>query len=205
VYVGSVDDVADDVLVDRWQSGDNAAGETLFKRHFDSVYSFFHTKSPADADELTQSTFVECVKAKDKFRRHSSFRTFLFAVARHELYRMFRTRQRRDAKLDFEVSSIADLVTTPGTRLARIEEQQRLIDALQHLPVEQQILLELHYREELGIADLEEVFEVSSQVIRTRLFRARKALREQIETLGREEQMQLAAAGGWAARLTAPD
>lgn len=200
-----MDDVADDALVDRWQQGDNAAGEALFKRHFDSVYSFFATKSPPDADELTQSTFVECVSAKDRFRKHASFRTFLFAVARHELYRMFRTRQRRDAKLDFEVSSIAELVSTPGTRLARVEEHQRLIDAMQQLPVEQQMLLELHYREELGIADLVDVFEVSSQVIRTRLHRARKALREKLEALGRDEQAALAAAGGWAARLTAPD
>lgn len=200
-----MDDVADDVLVDRWQRGDKAAGEALFRRHFDSVYSFFQTKSPADADELTQSTFVECVSAKDRFRKHSSFRTFLFAVARHELYRMFRTRQRRDAKLDFDVSSIAELVSTPGTRLARIQEHQRLIDALQQLPVEQQIVLELHYREELGIADLVEVFEVSSQVIRTRLHRARKALREKLETLGGAEPADLAPPSGWVARLTAPD
>ena len=188
-------------LVERWRGGDKTAGEELFKRHFDSIYSFFETKCPADADELTQCTFVECVTAKDKFRGHSSFRTFMFAIARHELYRMLRTRSRKDAKLDFEISSIADLLTTPGTRLARDQEHKRLVETLQQLPVEQQTLLELHYREELGIEALTEIFEVSSQVIRTRLHRARKVLREKLETLAAAERTAFESGGDWAGRL----
>jgi RNA polymerase sigma-70 factor (ECF subfamily) len=188
---------ADGALVDRWQGGDNVAGEELFKRYFDPVYNFFQTKCPPEADELTQRTFVECVSAKDRFRRHSTFRTFLFAIARHQLFGLLRSRSKRDV-LDFEVSSIADLISTPGTRLARNQEHQHLVETMQQLPVEQQMLLELHYREELGIPELMEVFEVSSQVIRTRLHRARKALREKLATP--------VAGSDWASRLTSdPD
>jgi len=175
------DDVPDIVLLERWRAGDEEAGQTLFARHFDSIYGFFETKCEADADELTQATFLACLRARDQFRSESSFRTYLFTIARNELYRVLRTRQRRDAKLDFELSSIAELVSTPGTRMARNQEHRRLIEALQHLPVEQQTLLELHYWEDMDIAELAQVFDAPTATIRTRLHRARKALRDRME------------------------
>jgi len=181
---GNVDVDADVALLDRWRSGDEAAGQQLFARHFDSIYGFFETKCEADADELTQATFLACLRAKDQFRRESSFRTYLFTIARNELYRVLRTRQRRDAKLDFELSSIAELISTPGTRMARNQEHKRLIEALQHLPVEQQSLLELHYWEDMDIAALAQIFDSPAATIRTRLHRARKALRDRMESTG---------------------
>lgn len=167
-------------LLDRWRNGDPAAGEALFQRHFDSIYGFFETRCAADADELVQSTFLACLRARDQFRAESSFRTYLFTIARHELYRVLRGRQRDGARLDFQLSSIADLVSTPGTRIARNQEHQRLLAVLRELPVEQQTLLELHYWEDLDISALAEVFEMPHATIRTRLHRARKALREKM-------------------------
>lgn len=172
------DDIA---LLDRWRGGDAEAGQSLFERHFDSIFGFFETKCEADADELTQATFLACLRAKDQFRKESSFRTYLFAIARNELYRVLRERQRRDAKIDFQLSSIADLVSTPGTRIARNQEHRQLVDALRQLPVEQQTLLELHYWEDMEIGQLAEIFDSPAATIRTRLHRARKALRERIE------------------------
>ncbi|MEO7096993.1 MAG: RNA polymerase sigma factor [Polyangiales bacterium] len=172
---------SDTALLERWRGGDTVAGEQLFQRHFDSIYGFFETKCSSEADELTQSTFLACLAARDQFRAESSFRTYLFTIARHELYRLLRTRQRREAKLDFELSSIADLISTPGSRLARNQEHRKLIETLQRLPVEQQALLELHYWEGMGIAELADVFESPEATIRTRLHRARKALREAME------------------------
>lgn len=174
----SIDDLT---LLDRWRTGDTEAGEALFKRHFDSIYGFFETKCEAEADELTQSTFLACVRAKDQFRKDASFRTYLFTIARNELHRLLRTRQRKDDKLDFELSSIAQLVSTPRTKIARNQEHRQLVEALRRLPVDQQTLLELHYWEDMDIAALAEVFDAPAATIRTRLHRARKALRDQIE------------------------
>ena len=172
------------LLYDRWRAGDNTAGQQLLQRHFDSIYAFFETKCEAEADELTQATFLACMKSRDNFRKQSSFRTYLFMIARHELYHLLRRRERHDKKLDFEISSIAELVTTPGSRIARRQEHAHLVGSLQHLPVDQQTLLELHYWEELDIAQLAEVFEVEAGTISTRLHRARKALKEQLEKVG---------------------
>jgi RNA polymerase sigma factor (sigma-70 family) len=174
-------ELSDIALLDQWRAGDAEAGQALFQRHFDSIYGFFETKCEADADELVQATFLACLRARDQFRKESSFRTYLFTIARHELYRVLRIRQRDGARLDFQLSSIAELVSTPGTRIARNQEHRRLLEVLRQLPVEQQMLLELHYWEDMEIAELADVFEAPQATIRTRLHRARKLLREKME------------------------
>lgn len=138
-------DAADDLaLLESWRSGDKSAGEALFARHFDSLCAFFVTKCN-DPDDLVQRTLLACVNARDQFRAQSSFRTYLFAIARNELHQYLRRMQRDRDRLDFQISSVADLVTTPATRLARRAEQQRMVEVLRQLPVDQQTLLELFY------------------------------------------------------------
>ena len=168
-------------LVDRWRAGDKAAGQELFQRHYRSVARFFETKCGNEVDELLQATFFACLRAKDQFRKESSFKTYLFAIARNQLYRLLRDRQR--TAVDFEHSSIAQLITTPGTKIDRNKEKARMIEALQQLPVEQQTLLELYYWEQLSVAELAEVFEAEPATVRQRIHRARLALREQMEGL----------------------
>ena len=167
-------------LLSAWRTGDSAAGHALFARHFRRIYRFFETKCPAEADELVQGTFLACMKAKEQFRGEAAFSTYLFAVARRELFRVLELRRRDGARLDFEASSIAELAPTPRTQMAGREDRLRLLHALRDLPVEQQILLELHYWEGLDIGELAEIFESLPVTIRSRLHRARTALRERM-------------------------
>lgn len=167
-------------LLDRWCAGDRQSGNALFKRHFDSVYSFFEHKVGEDVDELVQNTFLACSRSRDAFRRQCTFRTYLFAIARHQLYAHLRRHHGR--ALDGGVTSLADLShTTPGTQIARGQDHQRLLAALRGLPLDTQLLLELHYWEDMDSNALAEVFDVANTTARTRLFRARTALRERLE------------------------
>ena len=180
----------DTTLLDQWRAGEATAGQTLFRRHFASVYRFFETKCPAEADELVQATFMACLNARERFRGEASFKTYMFAIARNQLYSALSARQRGNERFDYDHSSIAELVTTPGTRLARSEEHRQLAEALRHLPVEQQTLLELHYWQEMDIAQLSVIFETSATNIRQRLHRARKALRSLVEKTAPAEALE---------------
>lgn len=164
-------------LLDRWCGGDAAAGNTLFRNHFEAIYRFFENKLDRDVDDLVQETFLACMHGRSSFRRHSSFRTYAFAIARNLLYRYWRDRGRTPATVDFEAVSIAALSTSLGARLVRREDQALMLDALQTLPLEQQLLIELHYWEELDADQLSEVFDTAPATSRSRLFRAREALR----------------------------
>ena len=171
---------ADLQLLERWRTGDAEAGNELFQRYLRSVYRFFRNKLQGDVDELVQATFLACVRGRDQFRQRGSFRGYLFAIARHELYRHLRHR-RRDRRLDFNITSVADLQTTAGTRLDRQKQRDRLLLAMQSLPLEQQLILELYYWEEMAVADLADVFAIPRSTATSRLHRARRALRHRLE------------------------
>lgn len=176
------DEEEDLSLLDRWCAGDNAAGSALFRRHYEAVYRFFASKVEGEIDDLAQETFLALVRERQRFLRHSAFRTYLFAIARYTLYGYWRKRARRGAPaLDFDEISIASLSTSIGGRMARREDHARLLEALRQLPLEQQLLLELHYWEELERDQLAAVFDVEPATTRSRLFRARQALRQQLD------------------------
>lgn len=181
--MASVDDEL--TLLDRWRAGDATAGRDLFRRHFADIYRFFEHKVGADADDLSQRTFAACVASRDRFRAQSSFRTYLFAIARNELYTYLRKLPRAE-HVDFEETSIAELVTSIGSRLDRARAIEQLRGVLRELPAEQQVLLELHYWHDLDAGALAEVFEVPPGTIRVRLTRARAALRSRMDALGPE-------------------
>jgi RNA polymerase sigma-70 factor (ECF subfamily) len=171
-------------LFERWRAGEQEAGQELFARHFQGVYRFFKHKTDrrleVTADDLAQQTFLQCVRARDQFRHTSSFRTYLFAIARNELYQYVRKLPKCE-HVDLEVSSLNEVMSSPSRQLARQQEKERLVAALRGLPAEQQLLLELHYWHELDAAALAEVFDAQPGAIRVRLHRARLALRQRLE------------------------
>ena len=120
------------------------------------------------------------LRARDQFRGESAFATYLFTIARHELYRVLAERRRDLGRIDFEVSSIEELAPTPRTRIAAGEDRARLLAALRNLPVEQQMILELHYWEGIEIGALAEILQSPAITIRSRLHRARIAPRDRM-------------------------
>jgi RNA polymerase sigma-70 factor (ECF subfamily) len=172
--------VDDMVLLEQWGAGDADAGNTLFSRYFEDLYRFFDHKTEGDIDDLVQEVFLACVRGRQQFRRQSSFRTYLFAIARHTLFDYWRRRKRSPATLDFDEISVASLSTSVGTRLVKGQEATALLTALRALPLEQQVLLEMFYWQGFERDQLAEVFEVEAATIGSRLFRARKALEDHL-------------------------
>jgi RNA polymerase sigma factor (sigma-70 family) len=174
----------DFTLLQRWKAGDLESGNALFERHFDSVYRFFAHKVEVDvAADLVQRTFLGCVEGLSRFREDSTFRTFVFAIARNELFGHFR-RRRRSPELDVGGSSIRDLAPSPSTLLGHDADQRLLLEALRSIPLDLQIVLELHYWEELSGPELARALEVPEGTVRSRLHRARELLRARLEELG---------------------
>ncbi len=170
-------------LLERWAGGDRDAGDALIERHFAAVYRFFRNKFSADVHDLVQDTFLRAMEAIDAFRRHSSFRAFLFGVARRVLYDALRAKYRDREGVDFEEVSAADLGTSPSQMLARREEHRVLLAALRSIPLDDQLALELVYWEHLTGPELGEVLEVNPNTARSRLRHARLALAKKVEAL----------------------
>jgi RNA polymerase sigma factor (sigma-70 family) len=179
---------ADNDLLEAWRAGDKHAGNALLTRHFAALLRFFERKVGADADELIQRTMLACVESHHRLRGEASFRTYMFTIARHELYRFFRTRSAHRAPVDFGVSSLVDLRTSASSQLTRRERITALEGALQHLSLDDQLLIELYYSEEIDSRGLAEIFGIEPSSVRTRLHRARA----QIEAMLRRRDLATA-------------
>jgi len=166
----------DGTLLVAWSAGDADAGDLLFRRHLPALQRFFGNKVGGEADELVQRTMIACVQGARAFRRESSFRTYLFTIARHELFRFFRERARDGERLDFEITSLRDLGTSPTGALARHQAADRLRTAIERLPLDTQVTLELCYVEELDSFAVAEILGIAPGSVRARLHRAREAL-----------------------------
>ena len=169
-------------LLDAWQQGDAAAGSELFNRHFNSIYRFFDRKTDGDGADLVQKTFLACVEAGARFKRHSSFRTFLFSIAKNTLYKHWRSKKRND-NVDFGVTSIMDLGPSPSGVALQKQQHRLLLEALRSIPLDLQVAVELHFWEGLSGPQLAEVLEIPEGTVRSRLRRAREALDNKIREL----------------------
>ncbi len=167
----------DAALLERWRSGDAAAGQELLRRHFRSVYAFFANKVSGPPDDLIQETFRACVEARGRIREGSSFRAYLLTIARRELYRTYRERRIVEV-FDPSRVSVEQLVSSPTALIARDQHQRLLLGALRRLPLDLQLTLELIYWEQMPAAEAADVLEVPTGTLKSRLRRAKEALRE---------------------------
>ncbi|MDH5674307.1 MAG: sigma-70 family RNA polymerase sigma factor [Myxococcales bacterium] len=166
------------VLLAAWREGDQRAGNQLFERHFEAIYRFFRSKLENGADDLVQETFLACTRNREVIRSESSFRTYLFCVARSKLFDALRKRMRGGT--DVSLRTMADLRDSPSTWVARNEDLQLLGAALERLPLELQLVLELFYFEEQSASAVAQILEIPEGTVRSRIRRALDRLRVHI-------------------------
>jgi RNA polymerase sigma factor (sigma-70 family) len=175
---------SDAQLLERWRAGDEAAGNQLVRRHFDALFRFFRSRVDEGVADLVQQTFLGCVESADRMPDEVEFRPWLFGIARKKLLMQLRAAKRRRKVITGEHEP-PDAGRGPSLSAALGDRERRklLLRALRRLPVDLQLLLELHYWESMGVTELAEVFEIPAGTIKSRLHRAREQLREHVGQL----------------------
>lgn len=170
-------DLPDVELLDGWARGCRQSGQILIERHIHAVHRFFRNKvNPTHAEDLVQQTFLALLEAHASYRCEGRFRTWMMGIARYQLFAHFRrTRWRADG--EFDPGAVRDERTSTTGLLAKHANQCSLLRALQGLPIEDQIILELAYWEDFSGADIAATLQVPLQTGYSRLHRARQALR----------------------------
>ena len=154
------------------------AFERLYKRHVGDVYRYALAvmRNPADAEDVTQTTFLNAYRAYvEKGSRPEKPQNWLIAIAHNVCRQRFRQSSRRPAEVTFEddiADTIGDDDTPTGDDIRR---------ALSHLAFNQRAALVMRELEGRSYAEIAEVLEVSTSAVETLIFRARRALREQLE------------------------
>ncbi len=194
-------ELTDGELLERWREKDFASGEVLFDRYYPMVERFFLNKISDAVPDLVQDTFARCVENRDKIRDNNQFRLYIFGIAYNVLKAHLRQRYRGGSTVDVGDASVHDVAPGPATLAVRRREHRALLEGLRSIPVDDQVVLELHYWESFTTDDIAEILGIPLGTARGRLQRAREKLGEAIHRLTQSAQdmnTTMASLDGWA-------
>jgi RNA polymerase sigma-70 factor, ECF subfamily len=165
---------------------DPLAFEPLYRRYVAHIYSlaFYETRDPHVAEDITELVFLRALDALPRFREQgegsgSTFKVWLYSIARHVIANERRTRRRRpveviDAALDLPAAD--DPAATVVARL----EAERAMQAVLALPDERRQALLLRLVHELSAREIGQIMGKSEGAVRVLIHRALDSVRRQL-------------------------
>ncbi len=178
-------------LVERWRGGERSACAELFERYYGGVARFFRSKVPEAADDLVQRTFLRCFEGLERIEEPAAFRSYLFAIACNVVREHLRGLHRDGARIEFTSASAQDLAPSASACLGWKQEQRLLLEALRRIPLDDQILLELAYWEQMPGREIAAIVGAPLGTVKAHLRRARQRLEAQLAAfVGAPELLQ---------------
>ena len=184
-------------LVERLRRGDTAALETLMERYTSRVYRLAHgiTRNEADAQEVVQDVFLTLFRKIHTFEGRAALGSWLYRVATNAaLIKRRGQHPEREVPLEPPLPAFlpdghragerayvrADWSHTPEADLLTQETREILTKAIDSLPDPYRAVLVLRDIEGLSNEEVAQVVGESVPAVKSRLHRARMALREEL-------------------------
>jgi RNA polymerase sigma-70 factor, ECF subfamily len=173
-------------LVERSRAGDRFAFEELVRRHADRLYAVV-LRFVADADEaeeVTQEAFLRAWRSIGRFEGRSRFFTWIYRIGINEAKRRAERKPLASAAASIEDSPIEDAPDwsdAPEFRAEQSDLRRPLEEAVRALPPEYRAPLILRDVEGLSTQEAAEVMELGEAAFKSRLHRARLAVRRSVD------------------------
>jgi RNA polymerase sigma-70 factor (ECF subfamily) len=177
-----VEEDQDAALVARCLEGDQEAFETLLDRHQRAIYNLAYRMlaSAEDAEDVTQTVFLKAFEKLDRYNADHRFFSWIYRIGINESIDALARRKRTegtDVELESHAPSAedqldeADLCARVQAGLMKLRSDERGIIVLKHF-------MGISYRE------IGEVLEIEEKTVKSRLFVARRHLKEALEQAG---------------------
>jgi RNA polymerase sigma-70 factor (ECF subfamily) len=155
------------------------AFERIYRRHVSDVYRYTLAvlRNEQDAEDVTQTTFMNAYRAFQRGERPAKPQNWLIAIAHNVCRQRFRQTARRPVEVAFDDDVGATLVDED-----HVPTGEDIRRALAQLAFNQRAALVMRELEGRSYAEIAEILEVSTGAVETLIFRARRALREQLES-----------------------
>jgi RNA polymerase sigma-70 factor (ECF subfamily) len=172
-------------LVERSQAGDRAAFEELIRRHADRLHAVISrfVADSGEAEEVTQEAFLRAWRSIGRFEGRSRFFTWLYRIGINEAKRRgARQPPNPVVSLDDEpIPEAPDWSEAPETKLRQHDLRRVLEEAIRALPIEYRAPIVLRDVEGLSTQEAAEVMELGEAAFKSRLHRARLAVRRALD------------------------
>jgi RNA polymerase sigma-70 factor (ECF subfamily) len=177
---GAVNDIR---LVEQAQRGDREAFVALYHRYVNEIYGYLYNQigDAHDAEDLTSETFLRLVRSLDSFAGRSSFRTWLYEIARNQLRDHWRRNGRRPRTSDLNGVAAPESEQAPSGNPAAERLGRAILEAL---PPNYRRVLELRVIEGRSVKHTAEELGKTEANVKVLTHRALKRAEEIASTLG---------------------
>jgi RNA polymerase sigma factor (sigma-70 family) len=172
----------DELLAIRCQLGEPAAFDALIARWHGSLWKYLRRLTGDDdaAAEAVQEVWLRVLRGMPGLREASRLRAWLFGIARRVAMDRLRLKYSEPLLVSTDEVEIASAADTSDLD----EDLALLHDELTRLPVAEREVLALFYLQELTLAEVAEICGLPVGTVKSRLFRARRLLRNQLMSKG---------------------
>lgn len=171
-------------LIQKILKGNTHAFENVVNANKTMVYSIALrlSKSREEAEELAQDVFMRVYENLHTFQGQSALKTWIYKIAFNWCMNKTKTKRHHES-VSYETQfQLSDFTLNAYEQLAQAEMQEALKEALHKLDQVDSIIVTLFYLEEMSIDEISEVLSFSKSNIKVKLFRARKKLKEIIDS-----------------------
>lgn len=165
-------------LITRSQRGDLEAFDRLVAAHEDHIYhaAYRITGNAEDARDAAQETFLKAFRALPRYRHEAAFSTWLHRIAVNASLDIVRRRP-QVPPLSLEDVALPAASGNPEPEVERSELQRRVHQGLARLAPDHRVIVVLRDLQGLAYEEIAEVLRIPIGTVRSRLSRAREALR----------------------------
>ena len=173
----------DDALVIAARAGSSDAFGELVDRYRAPLVRLAYrlTHDPDEANDIAQDSFLRAYRRLGEFHPERPFARWLFVIARNASLDAIR-RRRRAANLSVQDFGFEHEAPGPEDLALRNDEAQRVRDALEGLPSKYREVLELYYLSGLRYREVADALGIPIGTVKTYISRAKRRLREHLET-----------------------
>jgi RNA polymerase sigma-70 factor (ECF subfamily) len=176
----ATDDI-DSVCLRALAEGDRTAFNSIVERWQTRLLNFFYrtTGNRADAEDLTQETFIELHRAAPRYQPQGSFQAFIFTLARRRMIDSYRKQSRRPLDFVDPATPLMQLQEEASDHKAEIEEAFHR--ALATLSENQRNAILMRQQQELSYEEIAQALGASVSAVKTWIHRARTHLRQELK------------------------
>ncbi|MBU9720020.1 MULTISPECIES: RNA polymerase sigma factor [Bacillaceae] len=166
--------------------GDQVALERLHERYVDRIfhYIYIQTNSYHDTEELLQDVFFKVSKELHRFEGKSTFKTWLFKIARNTVIDYYRTKKKAQLSVPLELENLEEIVghseAAEDTVLRKVEVD-KVIQMIDQLPSHYKSILHLRFFEGFSIKETAQVMGKSVLSVKAMQRRAKQTLIEKVK------------------------